>query len=306
MELISKYDGAVFFVDILGMTALTNSKMTLVAEDYSHWLDQHGKEYTDQYLAASILAEFRQILIGLNQTFESVTVSQLSDCAFVWSRNITDIVLFASKFMTTAINRGILCRGGLTYGEIIETNQNHELGRFIVGKAVTDAAKLEGVAKGARVLIDQDFPHSLWEQDKDFAERTIPLFAPFTNPLDYTDYDEFKWYLCPDLSSTVNNLSILSNAEKITLTKSRLKIANQVRCSPKFNWNSKSKEGLIQLKATINFISENSLLEISHNFAWNDAVAKRGNEIVESINRKIDSYKDYRVIVKQDEPEWEE
>jgi hypothetical protein len=304
MDIISKFDGAVFFVDILGISALTNNKMTLTEDDYCHWLDQHGKEYTDQYLAASILTEFRQILIELNQTFQNVTVSQLSDCAFVWSRNITDIVLFASKFMTTAINRGLLCRGGLTYGEIIETNQNHDLGRFIVGKAVTDAAKLEGVAKGARVLIDQDFPNNLWKQDKNFAERTIPLFAPFTNPLDYTDYDEFKWYLCPDLSSNVNDLSILSNEEKITLTKSRLKIANQVRCAPKFNWNSKSKEGLIQLKATINFISENSLLEISHNFAWKDTAAKRGNNIVESINRKIDSDKDY-LVIKKKEPEWE-
>ena len=122
----------------------------------------------------------------------------------------------------------------------------------------------------------------------------------------YTDYDEFKWYLCPDLSSTVNNLSILSNADKIALTKKRLKIANQVRCSPKFNWNSKSKEGLIQLKATINFISENALLDILHNFAWNDTVAKRGNDVVERINNKIDSYKYYRVIIKEEEPEWEE
>jgi hypothetical protein len=306
MEFISKYDGAVFFVDILGMTALTNNKLNLTDEDYSHWLDQHGIEYTDQYLAASILAEFRQILIELNQNFETVTVSQLSDCAFVWSRNITDIVLFASKFMITSIDRGLLCRGGLTYGEIIETNQNHELGRFIVGKAVTDAAKLEGVAKGARVLIDQEFPHSLWEFDKDFADRIIPLFAPFTNPLDYTIYDEFKWYLCPDLSKTVKNLSILSDPEKIALTKSRLKVANQVRCSPKFNWNSKSKEGLVQLKATVNFISENYLLNISHNFDWNDVVSKRDYEVVERINRKIDSYKDYRVIEKQAEPEWDD
>jgi hypothetical protein len=60
------------------------------------------------------------------------------------------------------------------------------------------------------------------------------------------------------------------------------------------------------LKATINFISENSLLDISHNFAWTDTVAKRGNEVVKSINKKIDSYNDYRVIVKEDEPEWEE
>jgi hypothetical protein len=306
MEFISKYDGAVFFVDILGMTALTNNKMTLIDEDYGPWLDQHAKEYTDQYLAASILVEFRQILIELNDNFQTVTVSQLSDCAFIWSKNITDVVLFACKFMTTAIKRGLLCRGGLTFGEIIETNQNHELGRFIVGKAVTDAAKLEGIAKGARVLIDQDFPRRLWENNKGFAERITPLFAPFTNRLDYTDYDEFKWYLCPDLSPDTDDLTRLSDGEKIILTKSRLKIANQVRCSPKFNWNSKSKEGLVQLRATINFIAENYLLDISHNFGWTDVVAKRGEEVVLSINQKIDSYNDYRVIVRLEEPEWEE
>lgn len=306
MELITKYDGAVFFIDILGMSALTNNKMTLNNEDYSHWLDQHHKEYTDQYLAASILAEFRKILIDLKNNFPNVTVSQLSDCAFIWSKNITDIILFVSKFMKTAINNGILCRGGLTFGEIIETNQNHELGRFIVGKAVTDAAKLEGIAKGARVLINQELPLNLWEQDKDFAERTIPLFAPFTNPLDFTEYDEFKWYLCPDLSKEVNNLSTISVVEKINLTKSRLKIANQVRCSPKFNWNSKSKEGIIQLKATINFISENYLLDILHNFEWKDLAAKRGKETLLGVNKAIDSYTDYRVIKKQEEAKWEE
>lgn len=306
MELISKYNGAVFFVDILGITALTNNKMNLTDEDYCHWLDQYGKEYTDQYLAASLLTTFRAILTELSEKFKGVTVSQLSDCAFVWSRNITDVVLFASGFMTTAIGQGLLCRGGLTYGEIIDTNQNQKLGKFIVGKAVTDAAKLEGVAKGARVLIDQDFPGNLWELDKDFAERTIPLFAPFTNPLDYTEYDEFKWYLCPDLSVTVKNLSILSDTEKITLTRERLKIANHVRCSPKFNWNTKSKEGLVQLRATINFISESRLLDISHNFVWKDVMPIRSEKKVASINREIDSHNDYRVVVRSEDQEWEE
>jgi len=296
MELISKYDGAVFYVDILGMKALTNNKIDLADEDYSHWLDQYRLEHTNQYLAASILAEFRKILINLDNDFEDVTISQLSDCAFVWSKNITNIVLFASKFMTTAITSGILCRGGLTYGEIIETNQNHKLGRFIVGKAVTDAAKLEGVAKGARVLIDIDFPHNLWQYDKKFAEKVIPLFAPFTNPLDYTDYDEFKWYLCPDLSIAVSNLSILKDEEKLNLTKKRLKIANKVRCSPKFNWNGKSNEGLVQLKATINFIAADSLLNVSHNFGWNDVVPKRADATVIKINKLIDEDEDYKFL----------
>lgn len=293
MELITKYDGAVFFVDLLGMTALTNNRIDLVNEDYECWLSQYGLEYTNQYLAASLLADFRKILVELNDQFDNVTVSQLSDCAFVWSKNITDIVVFSSQFMTKAISSGLLCRGGLTYGEIIETNQNHELGRFIVGKAVTDAAKLEGIAKGSRVLIDIDFPHNLNQFDSDFASRTIPLFAPFTNPLDYTEYDEFKWYLCPNLTHNVSNLSILTFAEKRTLTKQRLKLANKVRCSPKFAWNSKSKEGLVQVKATINFIAENNLLDVFHTFAWENVVAKRDEKVVENVNRLIDNDQEY-------------
>jgi len=306
MELINKYEGAVFFVDILGITALTNSKMNLTDEDYEPWLAKYSIEYSDQFLAASILAEFRDILIRMNDDFKDVTISQLSDCAFVWSKNITDIILFASKFMVDAIRKGILCRAGLTYGEIIETNQEHKLGRFIVGKAVTDAAKLERMSKGARILIDEEFPHNLWEQDKDFAERTIPLFTPFTNPLDYNIYDEFKWYLCPDLTRDINNLSVLSNDEQILLTKKRLKIANQVRCSPKYRWNSKSLEGLVQMRATINFISENKLLNILHNFDWSDVVSKRDDETVSNINRKIDNYHDYRIIVEKEERPWAE
>jgi hypothetical protein len=293
MELITKYDGAVFFVDLLGMTALTNNLITLENKDYECWLSQYGLEYTNQYLAASLLADFRKILIELNEQFDSVTVSQLSDCAFVWSKNITDIVVFSSQFMTKAISSGLLCRGGLTYGEIIETNQNHELGRFIVGKAVTDAAKLEGIAKGSRVLIDKDFPNYLNEFDSNFAGRTIPLFVPFINPLDYQEYDEFKWYLCPNLTHNVSNLSIMSFEEKRSLTKKRLKLANIVRCSPKFSWNSKSKEGLVQVKATINFIAENGLLDVFHTFAWESTLSKRDENFVENLNRIIDENQQY-------------
>lgn len=293
MELIRKYDGAVFFVDLLGMSALTNNLIPLEHEDYDCWLSQYKLEFTNQFLAASLLADFRKILIDLNDKFDSVTVSQLSDCAFVWSKNVTDIVVFSSQFMASAISAGLLCRGGLTYGEIIETNQNHELGRFIVGKAVTDAAKLEGIAKGSRVLIDADIPNNLNKLDPDFAVRTRPLFVPFTNPLDYTKYDEFKWYLCPNLSHEVGNLDLLTFEEKRTLTKQRLKLANKVRCSPKFGWNSKSKEGLIQVKATINFIAENKLLDVYHTFAWEDIVSKRDEKAVGAVNRLIDDDQEY-------------
>ena len=194
----------------------------------------------------------------------------------------------------------------MTYGEIIETAQNDDLGRFILGQAVTAAVNLESIAKGARVMIDQEFPPHLWKFDKKIAEKINPLFAPFTNPLDYTDYDEFKWYVFSELSSSMKNLDFSSKQERIAHTKTRLKIANQVRCSPKFNWNSKSKEGLVQIKATINFISENGILDILHNFSWNDVMPKKEDIIADTISRKIDSYEDYRLVPKKVETIWKE
>lgn len=291
MKLISKTNGAVFYVDILGIEALTNSRIKLSEEDYIPWLDQYHEEYTEQFLAAAILAEFRKILIGLKRKFKHIKISQFSDCAFIWSENITDIVLFASNFMTQAVTRGLLCRGGLSYGEIIEANRNNQLGRFIVGKAVTVAAKLEGISKGVRILIDQDFPINLWNNDKCFAELTLPLFVPFVNPINYETYDEFKWYLHPNLNKNVGNLSILSSAERVRLTKERLKIANNIRCSPKFSWNSKSEEGLVHIRASIQFISSNKLLGISHDFEWETEMAKRDNATVNRVCKVIDEIK---------------
>lgn len=304
MEFISASNKAVFFVDILGMSALTNNQINLTDEDYSPWLDQNNIEYSDQFLAASILVEFRNILMEFEKKYPNVTISQLSDCAFVWSKNIRETIIFVSNFMTTAIRHGLLCRGGLTYGEIIETCQSQNLGRFIVGKAVSDAVKLEKIAKGARVLIDDEFPHHLWEQDEDFAKRINPLFAPFTNPLDYTTYDEFRWYVSPDLDENVKSLDFLKPAERIKLTKERLKIANIIRYSPKFNWNSKSKEGLIQIRSSIRFVAANEILDILHNFEWISEGSNRTEGNVNNTNELIDSYLDYKLIERNDEIEW--
>ena len=300
MELINKYNGAVFFVDMLGIGALTNNLLKLNDNDYGCWLDEHHIDHNPQYLAAALLAKFREVLVSVHGEVAGVTISQLSDCAFIWSQNITDVVLFASKFMNMAIYEGLLCRGGLAYGEIVETQQDHSLGRFIVGNAVTAAANLEKTAKGARVLINQELPIELWEQNKKFSELIYPVFAPFTNPLDYTVYDEFKWYLCPDITGDIESLSLKSNDrkvqnDKLNFTKQRLKIANFVRCSPKFGWNDSSNQGLIQVIATINFIAENMLLDVYHDFDWSNITGKRSNDTVLTVNRMIDEDEAYKI-----------
>ncbi len=297
MQLLNKYQGTVFFVDILGIGALTKNQIKLESSDFDLWLNHHNLEHNNQYLAAALLAEFREILIELQNEFENVKFSQLSDCAFIWSESTTDVIIVAQNFMTRAIKRGILCRGGMSFGEIIETQKDHRIGRFIVGEAVTNAVKLESTSKGARVLIDENLPNQFWREHESFAQKLSPIFSEFTNPLDFNIYDEFKWYLIPHLGLEIGNLETLSKDEKLNYTKERLKLASEVRVSPKFNWNTKSKEGLVQMNATMNILTENNLLGLSHNFDWKNVVTeKRTANIVENLKLIIDAEENYKFI----------
>lgn len=287
MEFIKRMNGAVFFVDILGFGALTQNQIELTDKDFSPWLDKYHQHYDNQVLAAAILAEFREILMDLDQKFQ-VTISQLSDCAFVWSENIKDVIIVANNIMSRCIDSGILCRGGLSYGEIIETNQNHSLGRFILGKAVTQAVKLEGISKGCRIMVTDEFPGHLYDQDIDFNNKIYPLFQPFVNPLDYLTYDEFKWYCAPYMTNDILELPILSEKEKKNMTYKRLMLATKVRVHPKFGWNSKS-QGLIHIRASINFLSSSNdePFNIEHNFNWSDIIGVRSIESVDKFKNNL-------------------
>lgn len=308
MESIQNYEGGVLFVDILGISALTNGTLKLKKEDFEPWLNDNKNQYKNQFLGAAVLAEFRKILMELDNQYPNITITQLSDCAFIWSRNLTDILIFASNFMHKSVNNGLLCRGGISYGEIIETSQNHRLGRFILGDAVTTAAKLESRSKGCRILISDNIPSKLWEENNDFSNNISEIFQPFTNPIDYSIFDEFKWYLTPVLNHDNNiNLNFASFSEKIAFTKQRLVLGNIVRSSPKFNWNSKNSEGLQQLRASINFLTENKLLNVLHNFDHQDVLSKRDGGFVVRQNDRINNYRDYRRIKPDIFPDdWEE
>lgn len=295
MDFLNKISGAVFFVDILGIGALTNNRIDLDRSDYKHWLDNIQLEHNNQHLAAALLGTFRKILSELHADYEDVRFAQLSDCAFIWSENIAKVVIIANKLMTKCVKNGILCRGGMSYGEILETTQHNDLGKFIIGKAVTEAVKLEGLAKGARVLVSEEFPTpGLWENDQKFRKSIDPLFQPFINPLDYITYDEFKWYLYPDIPENVVDLRRADYKFRLQLTKERIKLAAIINHSPMFNWNTKSKEGLIQLRATITFVTERDLLDVEHNFDWSIVSSHRGTNIVEKLNQTIENDEDFK------------
>lgn len=311
MEFAKKINGAVFFIDILGIGALTQNGLQLTKLDYEEWLKEYDVEYNNQFFATALLSEFRKVLTILSKKYPDVKIAQLSDCAFIWSEDIADVLLFSNNCMTELIKSGLLCRAGLACGEIIETTEdkNHNLGKFIVGEAVTKAVKLESLSKGVRILIDENVPQTLYEQNKDFANQLFKLFQPFTNKIDYTVYDEFKWYIVPNLDKSIN-LSKLNNEDKVFFTKEKLKLASLLRFSPKFHWNILTKQGFVHVQASIDFLTayDTEVFKIWHDFRWasenyingiSDKEA-RSNKKVERVENSINNEM-YKYVIKKEE-----
>lgn len=301
------YEGAVFFVDILGFSALTKGQVKgITDDDYAAWDVPTTIGQPHSFLAATIIVEFRDVLHQLKNRYPKVHVGQLSDCAFIWSDDVMLLIQSLHFVMWTMIQqKGILCRGGVAYGEIIEVpNVDYSLGAFIVGDAVTRAAKNEGRLKGPRVSMDESFPDVLWQslgRSSICVQFAHDIFHPNKSEIDMSVVDEYRWYLCED--SLVPNTSILSFKEQIELTKKRLHLANTLRFHPRMGWNSRGAEGLVHLMAGEKSLSANRLLGILHNFeTYNVNEGERKQSRLESANNRIDTDTYYSLA---DEAKWE-
>lgn len=303
---MQSYEGAVFFVDILGFSALTKGQVKgITDEDYAAWDVSNTIGQPHSFMAATILVEFRDVLHQLKKRYPGVQIGQLSDCAFIWSDDIPLLIQSLHFVMWTMIQqKGILCRGGVAYGEIVEVdNVDYNLGAFIVGDAVTKAVKNEGRLKGPRVTMDESFPDVLWHSLGKSAinvQFAHDIFYPNKSEIDFSVVDEYRWYLCDD--SLVSNTSILSFKDQIELTKRRLHLANTLRFHPRMGWNSRGTEGLIHLMAGEKSLSANRLLGVLHNFETDNVNAgERKQSRLESANNRIDADNYYSVA---DEAEW--
>lgn len=231
----------------------------------------------------------------LGQDFENVKIAQLSDCFFAWSSSTIQVLEFTQRFMWMAISKGILCRGGIAYGDIIETGNNHNYGRLILGDAVTKAVSFEGHAKGARILTHQDLPQAIFDENKPYSRKMLEFIQEFENPLDYQIYDEFKWYLWQNLN-TISDSGPSENSieDRIATTKARLKLDNHILYSPKFSWNAKNLQGIIHLKATSIFLSDDTLLNVHHKFSRRGfPQIKRTDVRLKRLNKYVDDDQDY-------------
>lgn len=294
---IRRYNGAVFFVDILGFSALTKGQIKdITVSDFEAWGLNSENEQNNSCLAATILVEFRDVLRQLRTRYPNIHVAQLSDCAFIWSDDVILLMQSLHFIMWTMIEqKAILCRGGVAFGEIVEVeNVDNNIGAFIVGDAVTRAVKNEGRLKGPRVTMGENFPEALWHPLHSSVvtiQLASDIFHPNESEIDLSVVDEYRWYLCDD--TLIPRTSFLAFEDMIELTKNRLRLANILRFHPRMGWNSRGEEGLLQLRAGVKSMSANRLLGVLHYFET-DSVADgiRKQSHLDSANKRVveDSY----------------
>lgn len=288
---MKSYNGCVFFVDMLGVSKLTLGEFQISENDYLPWAGEC--EFNGNSSLSFVLYKEFQNLIRTTARKHKLQIHLLSDNAFVWSKNTVRVVKCCAEFMQKAAIKGLLCRGGLGYGGIIE--EISENNQILLGDAVTSAVKLEAKAKGMRVLMNQDIPSEVHSNNDIFSYRYQKyLFKPFVNPLDFETYDEFKWYMIPfrDLNRYSASCN-LTNAEKISAAIERQRIVNSLVLSPKYSWNCLTKDGLIQVKTTIRFITESCKCEMPPNKHLSEHVDVRNAALLKQWNVIVSDVKNY-------------
>lgn len=151
---MNQYQGAVFFVDMLGIGALTQNQVTLGEDDFKAWGMSPSISPSANLFCGQLLTTFRSCLAAVRTSHKHIKIAQLSDCAYIWSENVLAALDAARAFMWESVNAGLLSRGGISYGEIVEPDKiNRAIGHFILGGAVTRAVGLEKREKDAEFLL---------------------------------------------------------------------------------------------------------------------------------------------------------
>ena len=286
---LQSYDGAVFHVDILGFSALTNGAIDGISDSvYKAWGLNSPEEKNHSFLAATILLEFRAALLELHEAFPHVRIAQISDCAFIWSKDLFELLQAVHFFMWhTILDKGILCRGGLAYGEIISVdNESDFLGAYIVGDAVTRAAHNERLLKGCRIAMDVEFAQDFWihvDNSKLTPQIQVELFNEVKSLIDMSSVDEYRWYICDPDSMCNNGGKILTYKDCTSVTKERMRLANTLKHHPRMGWNAVNKDGNLQLSASLFAVTTSPLLNVKHDFQT--SVVSADNRSMANLNR---------------------
>ncbi len=294
MYKLKRTNAAVFFIDILGFSALTSKdnliKSAVLSENVVHkYLSelnfdtkQNDISIDDDYsrnliISAWLMKYFRESIEEVSLRY-NIKNDVFSDCAYLWSSSILDLIFAVNDLMWNLTFKGILCRGGLSYGEIIENDGNNK-NRILLGDAVSNAYKNENSTggKGCRVFTDRNFVIEASEEIKkmmDIQSRKkkkldncnyLAVLETYKDVFKYeriyTTYsivDEFKWYCYPNIQTLVSNNNYFNNRKlyKIKSLLYRSELLIRFISSETYLWNRLNNNGKIQLSASCLAISD--------------------------------------------------
>lgn len=268
--MIKQLNAGVLFIDLLGISVLTQNHIDLkdeiitsdlfktyaldlkIEEDIDKVIEIYGK---NEIIASWLLINFRNAIKNVIRKYD-INVELFSDCAYIWSCNSKNLIMATVDLMWQLTFKGILCRGGLSYGSITIEGDNNKK-RLLLGDAITKAFNSESSlgTKGCRIFTDISFIEEAYEQTDSYWLKNIYnyIFQPVMNPITYCEYDEFKWYVFPDLLQlSKHNYYLTSNQDryKILSTLIRTELIIRIICSEKYLWNTLNNNGKIQLSAS--------------------------------------------------------
>jgi hypothetical protein len=282
--------GHAAFIDILGMSTLTRGELELSNSCIQGYdISYSASEQTiHHHIAFEVLAIFRKKLQTVKREFKSVTFSQFSDCAFLWSKNVTEVFNATVRLMFLTLEAGLLCRAGISSGEILLPKKESKIGRFLAGSAITNAATNEKIGKGSRLFTDPPFVVKIGDYFNG-AVLFNQVFKVLTIPTDYTKLDEIRWFFLKDFNLLNRTQFVnIDEIQKILFDCSNL--ISILMHSPKFQWNILNNAGRIQIAATIESIAA-GMVEISKN----EDFYLPFDLIIEKLkNRSLDALQSYK------------
>lgn len=282
-----KCKGAVCYIDLLGFSYLTNlldrNDVFIGNKEKKSFGEKKVRDLTlkdigglEQYICErdtenkisvadraykivdENLKKFHQIIEKQCVLFPNSEYSVISDSLFIIAESSDDILFLLANIFRDCIKSGILLRAGLAYGPYYYV-KTHVSGFNVYGSTVTKAVNYERKGKGCRIFTDLNFPNSC----KSFSEINSQIFYPYKNYYDYSVLDCFEWLMLKDKyvlnPSDILNLKSFRNLdnvkEAIDLLYDNIEVYCNLCFSPKYEWNTENDEGLVQLGASIEYLS---------------------------------------------------
>jgi hypothetical protein len=158
----------VLFADVLGFSNLVYNKDQGSLESYFTYIIDDFRKYFPRN-------RYRYFLIS-----DSIVVTCTSN-----KKNLSELIFVISKIQYQLFLKGILLRGGISYGDLyIDKRRN-----IIVGPGLINAYKLEAMAKYPRIIIDRKIIRTFFENTDAFL---VEINATFKNRYN-EDYEKVKF-----------------------------------------------------------------------------------------------------------------